>query len=298
MYAAKRDKSGIAVYEDRYDQYKAEHLSLLSDLRRAIAEGELCLHYQPKLDVRRGQIVGVEALVRWQHPERGMIAPGEFLPFAEQTGMIRQVTRWVVENAIGQCGAWRNAGLTLHVSLNVSSRDLMERDLPDLLASTARRHAVPTQSIVVEVTESALMEDPQRAQQTLLELKQHGFRISIDDYGTGYSSLAYIQRLHCDELKVDRSFIMHVTERERDAAIVRSTVGLGHSLGLSVVAEGVESDEAMRKLHDLGCDVVQGYGVSRPIPAAAVADWLATCPWSNTTIRTGIHRSVERLRAV
>jgi diguanylate cyclase (GGDEF)-like protein len=298
MYAAKREKSGIAVYEPRHDQFRAEHLSLLSDLRRAVADDTLLLHYQPKLDLRRGQIIGVEALVRWQHPERGMIGPAEFLPFAEQTGMITPITRWVAESALRQCGAWRAAGLRLHVSLNVSSRDLLERDLPELLVAAARRHGVPPESVVVEVTESALMEDPQRAQQTLLELKQHGFRIAIDDYGTGYSSLAYLQRLHCDELKLDRSFVMHVAERERDAAIVRSTVGLGHSLGLSVVAEGVESDEAMRKLHDLGCDVVQGYGVSRPIPAAAVADWLATCPWSNTTIRTGIHRSVERLRAV
>jgi EAL domain-containing protein (putative c-di-GMP-specific phosphodiesterase class I) len=182
--------------------------------------------------------------------------------------------------------------------MNVSSRDLLERDLPDLLAAAARRHAVPPESIIVEVTESALMEDPQRAQQTLLELKQHGFRIAIDDYGTGYSSLAYLQRLHCDELKLDRSFVMHVAERERDAAIVRSTVDLGHSLGLSVVAEGVEGEAVIDTLRSLGCDIAQGYGISRPMAAGALADWLATCPWSTTVIRTGAYRAVERLRAV
>jgi diguanylate cyclase (GGDEF)-like protein len=298
MYAAKRNKSGIAVYDGRHDQFRAEHLSLLSDLRKAIAEDQLLLHYQPKLDLRRNQIVGVEALVRWQHPQRGMIAPVEFLPFAEQTGTIIHITRWVVESALRQCGAWRAAGLSLHVSLNVSSRDLVERDLPEMLVTVARRHAVPPESIIVEVTESALMEDPQRAQQILLELKQHRFRIAIDDYGTGYSSLAYLQRLHCDELKVDRTFTMHVAERETDAAIVRSTVDLGHSLGLSVVAEGVESDAVMQTLRGLGCDIAQGYGISPPIPAGALADWLATCPWSPTMIRTGAYRVANRLKAV
>jgi diguanylate cyclase (GGDEF)-like protein len=298
MYAAKRDKSGIAVYDASHDQFRAEHLSLLSDLRRAIAEGELLLHYQPKLDLRRSQIVGVEALVRWRHPQRGMVAPVEFLPFAEQTGVIIHVTRWVVESALRQCGAWRAAGLRLHVSLNVSSRDLLDRDLAETLVTSARRHGVPPESIVVEVTESALMEDPQRAQQTLLELKQHRFRIAIDDYGTGYSSLAYLQRLHCDELKIDRSFVMHVAERDKDAAIVRSTVDLGHSLGLSVVAEGVESDAVIQTLRGLGCDVAQGFGIARPIAAGELADWLATCPWSTTMIRTGAYQVANRLRAV
>jgi diguanylate cyclase (GGDEF)-like protein len=299
MYAAKRDHSGIAVYDARLDQHRTEHLSLLSDLRRAIAEDELCLYYQPKLDLRRGQIIGVEALVRWQHPQRGLIGPMEFLPFAEQTGMITHITRWVMEQAIRQCGAWRNHGLLLHVSLNVSSHDLMDREFPALLTAAARRHAVPANCIVVEVTESALMEDPRRAEQSILDLKKQGFRLSIDDYGTGYSSLAYLQNLHCDELKVDRSFVMHVAERERDAAIVRSTVDLGHSLGMSVVAEGVENPQVLGTLRTLECDIVQGYGISRPLEARAIGEWLAGCPWSTTVIRAGaLLRAPERLRAV
>jgi diguanylate cyclase (GGDEF)-like protein len=299
MYAAKRDHSGIAVYDPRLDQHRTEHLSLLSDLRRAVAEDELCLYYQPKLELRRGQIIGVEALVRWQHPQRGLIGPMEFLPFAEQTGMITHITRWVLENAIQQCRAWRHHGLLLHVSLNVSSHDLMDRDFPELLTDAARRHAVPPNCIVVEVTESALMQDPKRAEQSILELKKQGFRLSIDDYGTGYSSLAYLQNLHCDELKIDRSFVMHVAERERDAAIVRSTVDLGHSLGMSVVAEGVESGDVLNTLRTLQCDTVQGYGISRPMEARVLGEWLASCPYSTTMIRAGaLMRAPERLRAV
>ena len=240
MYVAKRERSGMAVYEAHYDHHRAENLSLLSDLRRAIAERQLALHYQPKLDLRRGQVVGVEALIRWAHPERGMIPPVDFVPFSEQTGMIRQVTRWVIEEASRQCGVWLAGGLRLSVSVNVSSRDLLDRDLPQFFAAATRRHHVPSELITVEVTESALVEDPQRVQETIRGLKEAGFRLSIDDYGTGYSSLAYIQRLQCDELKVDRAFVTHVSGDTRDAAIVQSTIELGHSLGLSVVAEGVE----------------------------------------------------------
>ena len=298
MYAAKRDISGMAAYESCHDQFRTEHLSLLSDLRRAVAEDELLLHFQPKLDLRRQQIVGVEALVRWQHPERGLIPPSEFLPFAEQTGIITYLTRWVVENTLRQCGAWRAAGLNLHVSLNVSSRDLLERDLPGRLVAAARRYGVPPESVVIEVTESALMEDPQRAQQTLLEIKQHRFRIAIDDYGTGYSSLAYLQRLHCDELKLDRSFVMGVAERNKDAAIVRSTVELGHSLGLTVVAEGVESEEVMNTLRELGCDIAQGFEISRPIPASVFSGWLAECPWSTAATHPVAHRARGHIQAV
>jgi len=298
MYAAKRDTSGMAAYDSRHDQFRTEHLSLLSDLRRAVAEDELLLHFQPKLDLRRNHIVGVEALVRWQHPERGLLPPSEFLPFAEQTGMITHLTTWVAENTMRQCGMWRAAGLSLHVSMNVSSRDLLERDLPDRLIAAARRHGVPPASVVIEVTESALMEDPQRAQQTLLELKHHRFRIAIDDYGTGYSSLAYLQRLHCDELKLDRSFVMDVAERSKDAAIVRSTVDLGHSLGLTVVAEGVESEAVMQKLRELGCDIAQGFEISRPIPATAFCDWLSTCPWDTPVTRALGHRASAHMKAV
>jgi diguanylate cyclase (GGDEF)-like protein len=298
MYEAKRDQSGVAIYEARLDRNRAENLSLMSDLRRAIAEDQLVLHYQPKIDLRRGQLVGVEALVRWMHPERGMIAPSEFVPFAERTGMIRHITLWVIEHATRQCGAWLANGLSLSVSLNVSSRDLLQRDLPQLFAAATRRHEVPSELITVEVTESALVEDPQRAQDTIRGLKEQGFRISIDDYGTGYSSLAYIQRLHCDELKVDRAFVTHAAGDGKDAAIVHSTIELGHSLGLTVVAEGVEDQEVMEVLRKLGCDLAQGYAISRPLPAETLATWIATCEWTTKPARASLIKVADRLRAV
>lgn len=279
MYAAKHEKSGFAVYDARFDRHRAEHLSLLGDLRRAITGNELRLHYQPKVDLRGGQLIGVEALVRWEHAQRGMVPPGEFVPFAEQTGAIKQVTRWVMEEALRQCGSWYAGGLAISVSVNVSTRDLLDRDLPQFVDEAIRRHGVPAELLTVEVTESALVEDPQRAQQTIARLKQRGVRLSIDDYGTGYSSLAYIQRLQFDELKVDRAFVTHMATQEKDAAIVRSTVELGHNLGLVVVAEGVEDLEVIGLLREFGCDLAQGYGVSRPLPWEQLEAWMANCKW-------------------
>jgi diguanylate cyclase (GGDEF)-like protein len=298
MYVAKRERSGVEIYQSHYDQNRAEHLSLLSDLRRAIAEDQLLLHYQPKLDLRRGQIVGVEALVRWHHPERGMFPPSEFIPFAEQTGMIKHVTRWVIEAATRQCGAWLSSGMTLSVSMNVSSRDLLDRALPQLFAAAARRHGVSPDLITIEVTESALVEDPQRAQDTIRRLKEQGFRLSIDDYGTGYSSLAYIQRLNCDELKIDRAFVTHASGDGKDAAIVHSTIELGHSLGLSVVAEGVEDAEVLEVLRDLGCDLAQGYAIARALPPEKLAEWVESCEWTTKPARRSIVKAADRLRAV
>lgn len=279
MYAAKHEKSGFAVYDVRFDLHRAEHLSLLGDLRRAISGNELRLHYQPKVDLRGGQLIGVEALVRWEHAQRGMVPPGEFVPFAEQTGAIKQVTRWVMEEALRQCGNWYAGGLAISVSVNVSTRDLLDRDLPQFVDEAIRRYGVPPELLTVEVTESALIEDPQRAQQTIARLKQRGVRLSIDDYGTGYSSLAYIQRLQFDELKVDRAFVTHMATQEKDAAIVRSTVELGHNLGLVVVAEGVEDVEVIGLLREFGCDLAQGYGVSGPLPWEQLEAWMTSCSW-------------------
>jgi diguanylate cyclase (GGDEF)-like protein len=298
MYVAKREKSGMTLYDPSYDQHRAEHLSLLSDLRRAIAGNQLTLHYQPKVDLRRGRVIGVEALVRWLHPERGMVPPGEFVPFSEQTGMIQHITRWVIEHSIRQCGVWLADGLQLNVSVNVSSQNLLDRDLPQLFASVARRHKVPPGLITVEITESALMEDPERSQEVIRSLKAHGFGLSIDDYGTGYSSLAYIQRLRCDEIKVDRTFITDLAREAKDATIVRSTIELGHGLGMRVVAEGVECIELLEVLNQLGCDFVQGYAISRPLPPDALAQWLETCEWAPKQRRGPSGKSVELARAV
>jgi diguanylate cyclase (GGDEF)-like protein len=279
MYAAKRDKSGVAIYESHFESYGTGQLSLLSDLRKAITEHQFSLHYQPKVDLRNSQIVSVEALIRWNHPDRGMIAPLEFILFAEQTGMIRQITRWVIEEAVRQCGVWLAGGTALGVSINVSSRDLLDRELPQFLSGALRKHAVAPELITIEVTESALIEDPHRAQETVKALKEQGLRLAIDDYGAGYSSLAYIQRLQCDELKVDRAFVTHAAEQAKDAAIVRSTIELGHSLGLTVVAEGVETAEGIRILRDLGCDLAQGFWISKPLPADLLAGWIASSEW-------------------
>jgi diguanylate cyclase (GGDEF)-like protein len=279
MYEAKQQRSGVAVYQASYDKHRAEQLSLLSDLRKAIAENQLKLHYQPKVDLRRGRLVGVEALVRWDHPVRGIVLPSEFIPFAEQTGVIREVTRWVIPEAMRQCGVWRTQGVSLTVSINVSTRDLLDRELSGVFATATRKHEVPPDMVIAEVTESALVEDPLRVQETMRELKHLGLRLSIDDYGTGYSSLAYIQRLQCDELKVDRTFVTHISGREKDAAIVRSTIDLGHSLGLTVVAEGVENDEVLSVLRQLGCDLGQGFGICRPLPPEKLMDWIRSCDW-------------------
>jgi diguanylate cyclase (GGDEF)-like protein len=280
MYAAKSEKSKVTVYEARYDRHRAEQLSLLSGLRKAIAGDQLRLHYQPKIDLRRARLAGVEALVRWQHPERGLIAPSEFIPFAEQTGVITEVTRWVIPEAIRQCGSWLSQGLSLSVSVNVSARDLLDRELIEVFDAATRTHGVPAEMVIVEVTESALVEDPQRAQETMRDLKRLGLKLSIDDYGTGYSSLAYIQRLQCDELKVDRTFVTHITARDKDAAIVRSTIELGHSLGLTVVAEGVEDDDTLSTLRRLGCDTGQGFGICKPLPPDELTRWIRNGTWN------------------
>ncbi|HEX4986533.1 MAG TPA: EAL domain-containing protein [Burkholderiales bacterium] len=292
MYAAKREKSGVAVYEERMESYGAGQLSLLSDLRRAIADGQLSLHYQPKVDLRTSQVVGAEALVRWFHPERGQIPPSDFILFAEQTGAIREVTRWVAGEAVRQCGAWLADGLACGVSINASSRDLLDRELPQVVADLLRRHAMDPALLTIEVTESALMEDPNRAQETVKALKGLGVRLSIDDYGTGYSSLAYIQRLQCDELKVDRAFVTHAVENSRDSAIIKSTIELGHALGLSVVAEGVETAEGMQVLQSLGCDMAQGYWISRALPQAEFRRWMDSSEWNSGRRRPDLLRVV------
>ena len=298
MYAAKHAKSGVAIYEPKLQSSRAEQLHLVGDLRKAIVENQLELHYQPKLDLRSSLILGVEALVRWRHPERGMIGPADFVLFAEQTGAIRQITRWVIGEAMRQCQQWIAEGLSLGVSINVSTRDLLDRELAQVFAAAAQKHRIPAELITVEVTESALIEDPTRAQETIRALKEFGARISIDDYGTGYSSLAYIQRLQCDELKVDRAFVTHAHEHRKDLAIVRSTVELGHSLGLTVVAEGVETPEVMKMLRELGCDVAQGYWLSQPQPPSGLRDWLANCGWSIPVSHGEPQKRTDRLRIV
>ncbi|HEX6017117.1 MAG TPA: EAL domain-containing protein, partial [Burkholderiaceae bacterium] len=274
MYAAKRQRSGSQVYEPRLDAGSQESLTLLGELRHAVAHDELRLFLQPKVDLGRGTVVGAEALVRWQHPQRGLLPPLEFVPFAEQAGFVRPISVWMVAAA---ARAWRTldaAGHSLCLSVNLSPRDLMDADLAARLGAIMREHGAPPRALCLEITEGAIMEDPQRAQATLEQLSRLGFRLSIDDFGTGYSSLAYLKRLAVDELKVDKSFVLAIDRDHDDAKIVRSTIELAHNLGLSVVAEGVETARTWMLLDALGCDQAQGYYIARPMPHVEFAAWL------------------------
>jgi diguanylate cyclase (GGDEF)-like protein len=274
MYVAKRTKAGFAIYDPHYDTSQQQHLSLLGELRRAVERNELRLYYQPKVSLRSANISAVEALIRWEHPTRGLVPPGMFIPFAEHTGYIKLLTRWVLREAARQCGEWLRSGLRLQVSVNISARDLMNRDLPNEVATLLAEYSVPPTLLCLEITESGFMEDPVNAQKVLDRLAELGVRLSIDDYGTGYSSLSYIMRLPVQELKIDQSFIARMASDEEISMIVRSTIDLGHNLGLKVVAEGVEDRSAWNLLRSLGCDDAQGYFMSRPLPPAALAQWI------------------------
>ncbi|MEJ0084443.1 MAG: EAL domain-containing protein [Pseudomonadota bacterium] len=274
MYAAKRNKTGFAVYDPHYDTSQQEHLSLLGELRRAVEQNELRLHYQPKVSLHSAHVSAVEALIRWEHPARGLVPPSQFIPFAEHTGYIKLLTRWVIREAVRQCGAWLREGLTLQVSVNISARDLMNRDLPEHVAALLAEHDVTPGLLCLEITESGFMEDPAHAQKVLDRLAELGVKLSIDDYGTGYSSLSYIMKLPVQELKIDQSFISRMATDTEISTIVRSTIDLGHNLGLQVVAEGVEDSAVWNMLRSLGCDEAQGYYMSKPLEPAALARWI------------------------
>ena len=276
MYEAKRTKSRYAIYDPSHDERRQEFLTLLGELRRAVDAGELVLHYQPKMSLVEDRVTSVEALVRWRHPKRGVVPPSDFIPFAEQTGYISAITRWVLARAIEQCGVWERTGLRIRMCVNVSARDLrLEDELVHAISSSLQAAELPAGMLCLEITESALMEDPRGAQATLRKLRELGVATSIDDYGTGYSSLAYIKQLAVNELKIDRAFVAGMEADQRNAAIVRSTIELGHNLGLTVVAEGVETDHELAELRRYGCDAAQGYLFARPMPAAALERWLS-----------------------
>jgi diguanylate cyclase (GGDEF)-like protein len=266
MYEAKRDGTGVATYAAERDPYSADRLGLLAELRRAIERDELVLHYQPKISLRTGELTGVEALVRWQHPSRGLLAPDEFVPLAERTGAVADLTRWVVDHALAQQRAWREQGIDLPVAVNLAAANIVDLTLPDTVARLLRRHGVAGDRLECEISEHTVMADPVRATDVLAGLRQLGVRLSLDDFGTGHSSLAYLKRLPLDEVKIDRSFVAGMAEDENDAVIVRSTIDLARNLGLKVVAEGVETAEIMDALAGLRCDVAQGFHISRPLP--------------------------------
>lgn len=276
MHAAKSRAAGALRYAASLDSSSTQTLSLLTDLRHAMERGELRLYLQPKIDVANGRVVAAEALVRWQHPERGLVPPMEFIPFAEQTGFIRHITLWMIEQAASQWRALQPAEGRLRIAVNLSTRDLLDMEFPERIAALCAHHGAPTEGFCLEITESAIMDDPQRAEATLNQLSRLGFKLSIDDFGTGYSSLAYLKRLPVNELKIDRSFVMAMESDESDATIVRSTIDLAHNLGLTVVAEGVENDASLNALRALECDEAQGYHISRPMPSEAFAAWSAS----------------------
>jgi diguanylate cyclase (GGDEF)-like protein len=274
MYEAKRTHSGHEIYSVDHDPYNPVKLAMVGQLRKAMEEGEVVLHYQPKIDLESGTVVGAEALVRWQHPTRGLIAPSEFVPMAERTGLIKPLSRYVLDRALAQCREWRDDGVDLRVSVNLSARNLLDPTLPEDVAALLAKWGVPNDRLELEITESTIMVDPQRAFEVLGRLSDMGISLSIDDFGTGYSSLVYLKELPVDELKIDRTFVARMAESRRDAFIVRSTIDLAHNLKLQVVAEGVEDEETLVELTRLGCNIAQGFHVSRPLPADAFAEWL------------------------
>ena len=286
MYAAKARQSGVIVYDAGLDSSSEASLSLLSELRTAIDADQLRLFLQPKIALGTGDTCGAEALVRWQHPRRGLLGPAEFIPFAEQTGFIREITGWMVEKSAVQCGRLRDRGIDLKIAVNLSTKDLMDLRLAEKLERTLARSGLEPSSLCLEITESAMMDDPQRALATLQRLDAMGHKLSIDDFGTGYSSLAYLKTLPLHQLKIDRSFVMGMETDRADLKIVRSTIDLAHNLGYSVVAEGVETAQTWAILRALKCDEAQGYFMAKPMFEDDFAAWLDQWARPQTRLRT------------
>jgi diguanylate cyclase (GGDEF)-like protein len=275
MYVAKGAHLPWELYEEERDENDAARLELMADLHRAIAENELVLHYQPKADLPGGLVRSVEALVRWNHPDRGLLPPDAFIPLAQHTGMIRPLTLHVLETALTQCARWEaEEGLKVSVAVNLAMRNLLDAGLPDAIVRLLERFGLTSDRLELEITESTIMADPSRALVILQQLSDLGIRIAIDDFGTGYTSLGYLKRLPVDELKIDRSFVGGLPDDERDVAIVSATVELARMLGMRVVAEGVESVENWDALARLPCDEAQGFYLSRPLTADALGAWL------------------------
>ncbi|MDP4300775.1 putative bifunctional diguanylate cyclase/phosphodiesterase [Leptothrix discophora] len=275
MNEAKSANHGVRVFEPGMERHVEHGLTLLSDLRRAAEADEFFLLFQPKLRLRDGHCDAAEVLVRWRHPQRGVVPPDRFIPFAEQTGAIKAITRWVLQQSLRQLARWQREGQPeLSLNVNVSTRDLMQPDFPAQVERALRQAGVSARHLCLEVTESAIMDDPLLAMDCLQALNRMGVRLAIDDFGTGYSSLAYLKRLPVQELKIDRSFISGLDRDEADVTIVRSTIDMAHHMGLSVVAEGIETEAVGQRLRAFGCDQAQGYLYSRPLPAADFMDWL------------------------
>jgi diguanylate cyclase (GGDEF)-like protein len=281
MYRAKRMATGYALYTSEYDSYSLDRLGLMAELRDAIERDQLVLHYQPKIEIAGGYVVGTEALVRWQHPRRGLLYPDKFIVAAEHTGLMIPLTRWVMTEALRRCQDTPHEGPPLQVSVNLSARSLHDSILPEIVSDALRVTGARPEQLMLEITESAIVLDPKRAEDILILLSRMGVKISIDDFGTGYTSLASIKRLPVNEIKIDRSFIGGMLSDKNEAMIVHTLVDLGHNLGLKVVAEGVETQDVLDALAVFECDEAQGYFISRPQPYDALKQWLASSRWKS-----------------
>ncbi len=284
MYAAKEAQIDYKVYAAEQNHHSVRRLSVISDIRHALTSDEIVVHYQPIVDLDDLTVTGAEGLVRWQHPQLGLIPPGAFVQTVEQTGLIGPLTRHVLEHSLAECASWRKEGRQLSVAVNLSVRNLLDRDLPNEIERLLSTYSLPADALQLEITESMIMSDPDRAFATVKRLSDLGVRMSVDDFGTGYSSLANLRRLPIDELKIDRSFVAPMLRDESDLIIVRSTINLAHDLGLRIIAEGVEDEATLQELAVLGCDLAQGHHLSRPMAAEAFHRWLsAATPLGSTT---------------
>ncbi len=274
MYAAKGDNNGYIIFSEKINKASPQKLTLRGELRQAIERDELRVFFQPKVDRRNNQVTDVEALVRWQHPKHGLMSPDEFIPLAERTGLIKDLSLWVLKNSLSQLAKWRESGYDFGLSVNISAQDLLDPDLPHCVAGLLAQFNIPAEQLILEITETSIMADPERTMEILHRLSDMNVRISIDDFGTGYSSLAHLRKMPVDEIKIDRSFVMDMMNSKNDEIIVQATIGLGKNLGLNVIAEGVENSETMTKLHSLGCDRLQGFYFSKPKNAQDFIKWL------------------------
>ncbi len=282
MYTAKQQQSGYSFHREELETRSPDQLALVVELRGAIERNELELHFQPKLHLRSGLMTRAEVLMRWNHPQRGLLSPIHFIPMAERTGLIRSMTDWLLDRALQQVREWQDQGAPVHIAINISARSLLDQALPSKVQKKLDQWKVDPRFLKVEITESSIMADPAHALAILSMLQSMGVRLSIDDFGTGYSSLTHLRELPVDEIKIDKSFVIGMTRNEADAAIVRTVIDLAHNLGKQVCAEGVEDRETWQMLMELGCDLAQGYWIGKPMNAAALMTWLKTTSWGMT----------------
>lgn len=280
IYEAKASSRLFAVYDPEADPHKPERLSMMGELRKGLDRGEFKFFYQPKVDIAAERITHVEALVRWIHPERGFMPPDDFIPLAEQTGNIQKLTEWALDTAISQAKDWQEEGIDIVVAVNLSARDLTNRRLPDQIGALLKKYGVPAERLLLEITESAIMDDRDNAMAVLTALNKMGHTLSIDDYGTGYSSMAYLKALPVQEIKIDKSFVLKLASNKEDEILVRSTIDLGHNLGLKVTAEGVEDEDSLNILRKYGCETGQGYFISKPVPAEEIESFYRESRWA------------------